>query len=541
MKPKINDASMKLNGFEVATEENYFPIRTLELDRQRDALKAKRTFHHKTLEGMGIFKERTNATNALIIEDAFNVVVKHLKQTSSYIGLAKPLRYANFLIEDTELQENIMKNHGREYVDTIKSYLKEIEDDSTNVENIDKLTMEFINKLDVAILGINAFVALKQPISYIAASTEMDSKYLVKGFEQKTNIEEIKKYSPQLRQRFEGSPTRELGEISNIGETKHFFLHQSPVSSKLLAAISKMDLMTIGKIWNSVKLEISEKYPNLSGDEYYQKVTERAEEVVRRTQPTWHIKDRSAIGRSKSWMLRLLTKYTSQRNKNVNIAKRLVMRYNRSGKTAKDKVDLANGLSKLFIISSIFAAAVNELRNKVYGKKGRGIWGFALDVIGTALGSFYFLGDAFSSLISKIQKGTYAGFDSMGNIVGDWVNDTISAIAELSKAVEELQTKEKYKSGTKKGEEKYKTTAVRALDKIASSILTIRGVPYDNVKRLIEGTLKMAGDKEEPKKTTTTIKPPSSKPPGYLKPTGTPPSGTPPGGIKKPAGKPPGY
>jgi len=123
IKPKLNKASVELNGFEVATEDNYYPIRrTLELDRHRDALKAQQKFDNKTLEGMGIFKERTNAKNALIIEDAFNVAVKHLEQTSSYIGLAKPLRFAKFILEDTKVQENIMKVHGKAYLNNLKNY-----------------------------------------------------------------------------------------------------------------------------------------------------------------------------------------------------------------------------------------------------------------------------------------------------------------------------------------------------------------------------------------------------------------------------------
>jgi len=537
IKPKLNEASMELNGFEIATEDNYFPIRTLELDRHRDALKAQQKFDNRTLEGMGIFKERINAKNALVIQDFFSVVTKHLEQTSSYIGLAKPLRFAKFFLEDTQFQENVMKAHDKAYLDNLKNYLKMVEDDSINVENFNKLTTELINKLDTAILGLHPFVAFKQPVSYIVASTEIEAKYLEKGFRMKTSVEEIKKHSPQLRQRFDGHITRELGEISNVGKTRQFFLHKSPINAKYMAAIRYMDGLTIGKIWNAAKLEIKDKYPDLSGEEYMQKVTERAEEVIRRTQPTWHPKDRSEIGRSRASWLRLLTKYTSQRNKNRNITRRAVLRYNRSDKTARDKVNLINTLSKVFLTSGVLIAAINELRNKAYGRKGRGILGFVLDAITTALGTFYLVGDLFAPLISKIRKGTYAGFDSMGNIVESWVNDSLDAIAEMTRTIEQLINKEKYKSGTKKGEEKWKTSILRALDKVSSSLLTIRGIPYNNVKRLLEGIIKMKGEKEETKKPA--IKPPSGTPPGHIAPGGKLPSGTPPG--SKPPGKPPGY
>jgi len=353
----------------------------------------------------------------------------------------------------------------------------------------------------MAILGLHIFVGFKQPVSYLVASTEIDAKYLSKGAAQKTPVEEIRKYSPQLRQRFDGHITRELGEISNVGKTRQFFLHKSPINSNLLANIRYMDGLTIGKIWNAAKLEVKDKYPGLSGEEYMQKVTERAEEIIRRTQPTWHPKDRSLIGRSESLFVRLMTKYTSQRNKNRIILKRITERYNRSGKTAKDKIIWAKNISKVLIMSALMITAIDELRNKAYGRKSRSAWEYAVDTIGTALGTFYFVGDLFSSLISKVKMGTYAGWDT-GNIVVNYVDTVVDAIAETTRTIGQLESKEKYKSGTKKGEEKWKTTAMKALDKVASSLLIMKGIPYDNVRRLIEGTIKMAGEKEETEKST---------------------------------------
>ena len=499
IKPKLDEVSMELNGWEIAIEDNYYPIRTVSLDRIRDALRARKTFDNKTLEGMGIFKERVNAKNALIIEDAFTVAYKHLEQTSSYIGLAKPLRYAKLILEDTEFNENVRRVYGKEYINNLKKYLQNIEGEVINLDNVDNLAVDLINKLDSAILGAHIFVMFKQPVSYLIANTEIEAKYLKKAIKMKTDFEEIRENSPQLRSRLDGNITRELGELGNVGKVRKFFLHKSPLNSKVLAGIRKFDSFTIGKIWNACKLEIKEKYPELSEEKYMEKVTERAEEVIRRTQPTWHPKDRSEIARSKSIFVRLLTKYTSQRNKNRIVLKRATLKYNRSRHTATDKIGLLKKYAIVLVANALLIEAINELRRKAYGTKSRSIWQYTIAAIGTALSNFYFVGDLFNSLASKIQKGTYAGYDT-GNIVTSYMDNAIDGVAELGRTIEQLKNNERYKSGSRKGNLKYKTSAVRALDKNASTLLSLKGLPYDNIKRLLAGMWKMAGEKEEKKK-----------------------------------------
>ena len=58
---------------------------------------------------------------------------------------------------------------------------------------------------------------------------------------------------------------------------------------------------------------------------------------------------------------------------------------------------------------------------------------------------------------------------------------------------------------------KYKTSALRALDKNASTLLSLKGLPYDNIKRLLAGTWKMVGEKEEKKPPPLKITIPSKK------------------------------
>ena len=483
-KQKLNEVSVELNGIEVATVDSYWPIRTNELDTISRAKKGKNNFTHATIEGMGMLQEKTNASNGIIIEDAFKTFYTSTKKASAYVGLAKPLRDARMLLQDNRFKQSIIQNYGKPYLTSMESYLDAIEDNSHNTENVDKLTTDLINKLDMAILGLNPFVMLKQPVSFVMASTEMDIKYLKKGLRTKTNFDEIKKFSPQLRDRLEGNVSRELGELGQVGEIKRYFTGKSPINNKLMAPIRFGDKVTIGKIWNSVKAEISEKYPKLEGDEYMKAVAERAEEVVRLTQLTSHVKDRSAIGRSKSTTVRLLTKYTSQRNKNYNAIKRSVEEYNRSPKSTKDKSKLFKKLFTITVISSAMIEGINASRDFIY-KKDRKSWvERGVNTFGNTIGYAYGGGDAFSSIASKVKYGTFTGWD-ISNPASSFVNESFDAVAEIIRTIHQVVTQE-----ASKGEAKWKKSSVRAIDKSLQTVLALKGVPYRTLKNLIKAPYK---------------------------------------------------
>ncbi len=486
-KQKLNERSLELNGTEVATEIDYFPIRTNALDIKRDELKLQKNFTQKTLEGMGILKERTNASNALIIEDAFSAVYKSIKQSSAYYGLAKPLRNVKMMLNDKKFQQDITRTYGKHYLRALNSYVKDIEGNSYDLANVDKLTNDLINRLDIAVLGANPWVMFKQTISLGLALTEIDFKYILKGIFSPGNIEEMSKWSPQLRDRFEGNVTRELGEIGQVGEVRKFWTGKSNLGQKLMSGISTFDRWVIRRIWGAVVHETNELSPQFQGEDKMKYTAKRTEEVVRLTQPTFMPKDRSSIGRSKQTSTRLLTKYSSQRNKNYMILKRSVEKYNRSGKTAGDKATLIKSLALVMIVANAMLIGVDEARNRAYGRKPpkrRGL-NNVLRFLEINLGNVYFVGTAFSTIKSKIEKGTYAG-RGISNVLYSTVDTGMNAIADLYKTIDQVMSKERYKAGDKRGERKWKTSMKKAIDESLSVVSKFKGIPYDTIKKTVK-------------------------------------------------------
>ena len=513
IKDELNYVSTELNGFRIATQNDYFHIRTLEMDRQRnitsEAERLKKSPFKRTLEGMGMLKSRTDATNALVLEDAFSALYSHIKNAGTYIGYASPLRNAKTLLSNVELQEAIINTYGEDWLNSVKQHIDSIEAYTSKPSTYEKITQDMINALDPAMLGMNPWVIIKQFPSYINALTEMDVKYLlnIKNLRlSKTDKAEIKKISPQLRARFEGKLNQEMGELVDSTNILRFFTGKDTIGNRATIGVTKADTETVGRIWKAVKLEISDKFPNLKQDEYMEKVRKRAEEVIRKTQPTFSPKDRSPIGNSKSKFTRLATKYTSQRNKNTMMAKRAYAHLQQSDKTTEDYAIFYKNIAIVLAGNAIMIAAIDEARDRLYKRKRTYTWGErARRIASAAIGNYYFIGDLVNSIISKYEMGTFFGYDQ-SNIVYSTLDTATDAVADTLKLAEQYlkrdskegryQRRDK-KAGIEKGDYKYTRTAVKVLDKVAEVSLHLNKIPYRTLKALVKGGMAWTPEKKK--------------------------------------------
>jgi len=500
-KPALNAESRPLMGHDVAREPDYFKIRTNFLDKFNSDI-LRQNIINQTLEGQGMFEERVQADNAIILEDVFTATYKSIKRSGAFIGLASPVRNMRLLLQNDEFLIG-MRNAGKNaYVKDMKEYVDRIEGDPIKFDNISSLTIEAINKLDVGILGLNPFVMANQPISLLAAGTEMSMADLSKGIAEKdVDIEKytiqvgktrakMHKWSPQIRDRLDGNVSREMGEVAHVGAPMRFWTGKTVVSQKFMAGVTKFDTEAIGGIWEGIEIETKRLHPDLKGDDFYRHVAERHWEVVRKTQPTFHIKDRSTIGMRRGTLTRLLTKYSSQRNKNYIILRRSGEKYNRSGKTAKDKAIFAKTIAIVTLLTPMMLMANRELRGKLYGRKEkRTMFGRALDIIEVNLGNIYVLGAAVASLRSKVEKGPFAGYEINTTLLGV-VNELISDIATLIRAGIQKSTGETYQKGEHKNEEKWKVSAKKGLIETTEDIAKIRGIPLHSIRKLTESGFK---------------------------------------------------
>lgn len=517
-KDAINGVSVRLDGFETATEDNYWGIKTNDLDRKLDILiKAGKGFSNEfLLEGMGIFKQRQGASNAIILEDAFSALAANIKKVGAYVGLAEPLRSAKALVADGAFKSALI-DHGKEYyIDLFDKYITAVEGEYLKLDDIDRLTQAMINKLDMSILGLNPFVMSMQPVSYMAADIYVDGKILIKNFKPTvtaTEREELRKYAPQLYERLQGHISRELGEVMNIGFAKKFFTGKRSEGQWMMDGIVAGDTASIGSIWRSVKEEISVKYPDLKGQEFYDKVYDRAWFIIRRTQPTFHVKDRSPIGMSKNIALRIVTKYSSQRNKNWNMFWRGIEEYNQSDKTPKDKARLAKIVAIVAVMMPLAIGQIRKFRSWVMGKdKEKSVLNrketqglleeTVVDLIGTNLGNIYVLGTGYNSLVSKIQNGTFGGYGTT-NIIGSAADTAINTAVHGWNSIAYAITNERYKpeSGKILGEKKWKKSVIKMSEGLIDITGKVKGVNAELMRKFIKAQHeRTSGEKKKKRK-----------------------------------------
>ena len=516
-KDALNKVSVRLNGFEVAVVDNYFTIRTNWLDRFKDELLKGQMglVAEVSLEGMGIFRTRQDTGNAIILEDAFVSVVKSVKQSAAYIGFAEPLRAAKALLRDNDFQKAVIDAGKGYYLKHLEDYIVKVEGEYTKTDDLDKLTQALMNKLDSSILGLNPFVIMKQPVSYPLASTELDPKYLKDSFGLKPTdqeLAEIEMYCPQFWDRLKGNISREVGEVMNIGFAKKFWTGKNAQSQWMMGGIGAADASAISSIWRAVKKEIKVKHPDLTGKEFFEKAYERAWEVVRRTQPTFHVKDRSPIGRKKDWFFRLATKYSSQRNKNLMIQRRAGEEYNRSHKTPKDKAKFFKKIFLVNVTTALMIAAINKLRSVIMNKftpksminkkEDASLLEEALiKVAKSDLGNLYFFGTAFNSLISKLQKGTYGGYD-IGDPVMSTINQTVDTIAEAFNIFTYTISGERYKPevGRLVGEKKWKAALNKTIVNSVDLAGKFKGINIQLWRKFLVAQYERATGKNKKKK-----------------------------------------
>jgi hypothetical protein len=500
--PKINKTSVELNGFEVATEYPYYPKVTSEYDRKRNFLKRPSSltpetlfnFSNSTLEGMGPLKERTGALNAIVLQDVFKTYTEHTKLMGAYLGYANALRNAKALLYDSTFKKELINRWGKQNWGYLNEYIQSLEKQSVSTESLDKLTGELINKLDPALLGLNPWVIGKQPVSVLLARLEFSHKHFTQGIKnisKETEIE-MNEHSPFFRNRLEsGAVSIELGENAEVGEIRRIFTGKQLLSQQTMKGVKWGDYQAIGRIWEMAKAEVNDKYPNLIDKDFWMVVEKRTRQVVERTQPTFEWYSRSALGRSRSWHVRLATKYSTQRNKTFNIKVRAINRYNASQKTREDKGKLFFTIFIAGFLVNLSIGGINVIRRKVFSlgkdKKDEPHWAvqWMTETFATALGTVYFAGDLFSSAASKLRYGTFSGW-GYNNPTTSFLDVLTDATGELGRTISQVITKEKYERGDKEGEKKWVMSANRLIRHIIQLTGTLKGLNTTEVMRWID-------------------------------------------------------
>lgn len=175
---------------------------------------------------------------------------------------------------------------------------------------------------------------------------------------------------------------------------------------KLFGPIRIMDAITIDAIWEAVKLEGRDK--GLSGDALMEYTSDRAAEVVYNTQPSSHIPYVSmvALGAKQRPLMKFLTLFKNQQNKNLNLAVQSYNRFVQSEKTASDYAHLVKNLTMSVGANAVLAEIIRKGTRAFIYRDDKDDWtDFFANILARMFGGWLGAGEVIDASIKAAKRG----------------------------------------------------------------------------------------------------------------------------------------
>lgn len=326
-----NEVTLEMFGYKKFNETNYFPIVTDE--NYIKTVYGARAVQNSTMQNAGTTKQtQKNANNPIILENIFDVFVRHTDFMSSYNAFVPALsdlnKFMNYremvrVVDGKSFGENrsVKETMQRVMGPAGQRYISDLADRLNNPavkEDVERLPRIFLRNMKIASVGANLRVIIQQPVSYLRAADEIGVEYLMGALApSKTDFEKVYAYAPIAQ-------WKEWGNYEmNVGRTmKELLIGQNFYErflEKSMIAASAMDKLTWGRIWRAAELEVKKKHPELTGNRYYETVGKRFSEIIDGTQVVDSILHRNQMMRSTSLYSQMFTSFMSEPTKTYNM------------------------------------------------------------------------------------------------------------------------------------------------------------------------------------------------------------------------------
>ena len=290
-----NRVSMERFGYRAFTEENYFPIETMDSERDERGVPQKENDMFRLLNMSATKSLVYKANNALVVHDIFDVFANHMTDMAKYDALALPIldamkwynyrekqKLENGHVLTTTVQRSLEQAYGTDANKYFTTFIKDLNGVNEGGRG-EGFAKKMLSNYKVAAVAANLRVALLQPTAYVRAVGVMDPKYLVKAFaEGKSAYKEAEAHSGIALWKQMGFYDTNIGrgvrdQIKNAGTWK-----DSTVEF-LMKGAEWADRLTWGRLWNACKAEVRDKQ-KLTGDALLKATAERFREVIYSTQ-----------------------------------------------------------------------------------------------------------------------------------------------------------------------------------------------------------------------------------------------------------------
>ena len=361
-----NRASVEMYGYKKFMARDYFPIVT-----DKNYIQSKEgdlgNELNTTIRNLGMTKSVVpGASNAVIIEDIFDVFTRHVDHMSTYSAFLAPLSDFNKIYNYRDRQnlvsvkQEIERAEGKAGQEYIENLIKDINGQTANTRTVmDRM----LSRWKGTAVSWSLSVTVQQPSSYLRALAEMHGTDLAKGavtLPEKDQWALICKYAPIAQWKdwgfYQMNTSRSMnGILFGTDETA-----VDKFTNLGMKGAEAADRFTWNRIWNACEIEVQRDHKELKEgtEEFYKKVGERFSEIIDRTQVVDSVLHRSQIMRKRDMYHKIVTSFMGEPTNTYNMLYRASVDVRKGNKGSKGR---AAKVAAAFALSSALGAALAGL------------------------------------------------------------------------------------------------------------------------------------------------------------------------------------
>lgn len=526
-KPSINQVSNRLEGKDIAKVPNWWGLEVYMPKKLAGKTRGIGKLYKAVvnlLEDKGILKDRTKSNLPLIVRDALNRFNVFENAIAEYVGMAEPSRNSRTLINDPKIATMLELKGYSAIRDRILKIHERAQSVSAPEGDFSAFFSEHLPALYRAVTHTNPRLAVSQKTSTANYGAYVSSKYMkniATGFTWK-NVQRTLKLSDIAWNRFHMARSSiELGEMAESDAALRMWTGGKSSDKNKMGWILKVsdgsalaDGMVIswdeyqdaknGSIeglsaewwidkniedlpdmdidkWEAIQDAGEEASPEerQAAEIWKNLVTERAEYLWQRTQPSWDKWNRSVLTSEKGFR-RLFLLFRSFHEKSLTIFNEAMLDYNNSQKTYDDKVLLAQKTGPVLagytintlLRLTIMAAVTRKLKEPAkYLESFLTSWMGMFPIFGKVLQT---MTNRFVDILSNTRP-SYTG-EAIDSYPVRVMNMVLKSPVNFTEAATYALTGD---------EDKAKDTFKLGMNRLIEGMGTLSGIPVPEIKRVL--------------------------------------------------------
>ena len=472
-----NEASNAVYGYDKFTEKNYFPIKV-----DKDTIDMKNSDLERnmsTLKNKGMTKSlQKEAYNPLIVDDIFEVMMKHVDEMTSYgayfPAITDMQKFYNMKDETgNSVHRELSRVMGKGGTNYYMDLLRDLNGSRGDTDNADKFSQGFSSLYKGAKVLGNLRVAIQQPTAYARAIAAIEPIYLAKGLslpitEANKEWELAKKYAPiALWKSMSGSFDINMGKGLRQQMTGEATIRED-IANKAGFLLEKGDEFAWKRLWYAAEKKVEATTDLKKGtEEYYKAAADIFNDIIDKTQVVDSVLNRTDAMKSKSGLTKLTTSFMSEPSKTYNMVYRAYSDFKKGKGNAGELLGVMSAYVLNAALAAAFASVVSAMRSREKEKKYGERWldaftgGFTDNI--NPISYIPFANNAFEIAVNTALKKWNNGSN---DLTTKPIADAVKAVNNLSEAMDEDS----------------KLGVVGNLYK-ASNALDITGIPMSNTLR----------------------------------------------------------